>query len=150
MSKKCRKNLRYESLDECLADVELLRAGVVEQCGAWSLAMMLDHLIKWTNGFLDGGVTRVPSVFQSIARWMIRRAVKTQKYPSFTIKAPKAFRPVDSPLESVYPQFKKMIERLRALPDVVATWPVGEISKNDFEQMMLLHAAHHLAYLRVK
>lgn len=150
MADPCRPGLRFASLDALVADVDQLRSSEIEQCGQWSLAMILDHLVKWTAGMLDGGLPSVPGFVQSIARLMVHRVVRKQVYPTVKLKAIKVLQPGSSPpLDWTYGEFIRMVERVRKLPgSVVHTQPFGGLSRDDFQRLMLLHAAHHLAFLR--
>src|ERR1700733_9379068 len=77
-----------------LADAQNLHTNGWEKSGQWPLAMICDHVARWINGMVDhSGLPRVPGPFQWIARFIIRRMVRNQKYPTLPIPAPAALKP---------------------------------------------------------
>jgi len=148
-----RADLRFDSYDQLLADVQTLQTTGWEKCGQWSLAMICDHLTRSTNGILDGnGVPRIPRPFQWIARVAIRRMVRKQKYPNLQFHAPAALKPVAEISEpTAIADLTAAISRLQQLTGpTVQTRPFGLIPADDFRGLTLLHAAHHLAFLKPK
>ncbi len=118
--------------------------------GNWSLGKILNHLNRWTSGFLDGGLPHLTGLLQPMARWFMKRMSKTEKYPSFRFPAPKAIVPDNEPLDQAYANFCQMIDRVRGLPPVVKTIPLGDLPLHVFHRMLLLHASHHLGFVRPK
>ena len=152
MPKPCRSDLHFNSLDELLTEIDRLHSTGWEQSGRWSLAMVSDHLTRWMTCMLDGGTIRVPGPFRWLARAMIRRMGRKQKYPSIKIFAPAAMKPAADVSEpTAVAELRAAVKRLQQLPgSTVDTHPFGPLSAHDFLQMTLLHAAHHLAFLKPK
>jgi hypothetical protein len=150
MATPYRADLRFDSYDQLLADVQSLHATGWEKAGQWSLAMICDHLTRWTNGMLGEGLPHIPGPFQWIARSVIGRMVRKQKYPSLPFHAPKNLKPAaDSSEPTSIAELTAAIARLQQLTGPnVETHPFGPIPANDVRGMTLLHAAHHLAFLR--
>jgi hypothetical protein len=112
--------------------------------------MICDHLTRWINGMLGPGLPHIPAPFQWIARSIIGRMVRTHKYPSLPLHAPRALKPaVDSSETTAIADLSAAIARLQRLngPNI-QTHPFGSIAADDFRGMALLHAAHHLAFLK--
>jgi len=145
-----RPELHFNSFDELLADLEKLHTSGWEKSGQWSLAQVCDHLARGMNCMLDGGMPYIPGPFRWIARAMVRRMVRKQKYPSLKVSAPKAMKPVPDITEAAaILDVQAAVARLQQLSgSTVYVHPFGVLSMHDFHQMVLLHAAHHLAYLR--
>ena len=54
-------------------------------------------------------------------------------------------------MELAYSRFVEMVARVKKLPGpTVNTLSMGELSTDDFVGMLLLHAAHHLAFLKLR
>jgi len=62
-----RRELRFESLDEVLADVEILVSGGHRTVGNWTLAQILTHLQKTFDASIDG--------FGFESNWLIRKVL---------------------------------------------------------------------------
>jgi hypothetical protein len=151
-----RPDIRFDSYDQLLADTQSLHTTGWDKSGQWSLAMICDHLARWTNGMLDEGASaslpRMPGPFQWIARLVIRRMVRKQKYPTLRVHALAAIQPATEISEpAAITALTAAVARLQQLAGpTVQTHPFGPIDADDFREMALLHAAHHLAFLRVR
>ena len=145
-----RPDLRFDSYDQLLADVQSLHTAGWEKAGQWTLAMICDHLARWTNGMLDEGLPHVPGPFQWIPRLIIHRMVRKQSYPSIVFPAPSTLKPaIDLSESAAIASMTTAINRLQQLAGpVVETHPFGAIAADDFRGMTLLHAAHHLGFLQ--
>jgi len=145
-----RPDLHFNSYDQLLADARNLHTTDWEKSGQWPLAMICDHLARWINGMLDGGLPRVPGLFQWITRFIIRRMVRKQKYPTLPIHAPAALKPAaDISASTAIAALAEAVARLQKLTGpIIQTHPFGPMPADDFRGLTLLHAAHHLAFLR--
>ena len=149
-----RPDLHFHSYEQLLADARNLQTTGWEKAGQWSLATNCDHLTRWINGMLDdgdkSGLPRVPRPFQWFARFIIRRMVRKQKYPTLMVQAPAALKPATDILEpAALAALAAAVARLQQLTGpFIKTHCFGPIPAEDFRGMTLLHAAHHLAFLR--
>jgi hypothetical protein len=150
MAHPARPDLKYNSLDEMLADVERLRSGAVEQAGQWNLAMTLDHMAKAMNAHDNPMVKPMRRPLRWIVRAAVHRMVRRGRYPSMRFPAPKRMRPEPNvSLESTYAEFRSAVEGLRTMPGlIVADTPFGDLSLDEFIKLQLLHGAHHLGFLK--
>jgi Protein of unknown function (DUF1569) len=152
MSKPLRPDLQFGCYEDLIADVDRLRTTGWAKSGQWSLAMNCDHLTRWMNAMLDGGLPQIPRPFHWIARAVVRRMAGKRKYPTIKFHAPAALKPASDISESdAVDAVRAAIARLQQLPGpTVDTYPFGPLPADDFHQMTLLHAAHHLAFLACK
>jgi hypothetical protein len=150
MPNRARPDLKYHSLDEVLADVDRLRSGPVEQAGQWNLAMTLDHMAKAMSAHDNPKVKPMPWPVRWIVRAGVHRMVRRGRYPSIKFPAPKRALPDPNvSLESACAKFRVVVEGLRTMQGpIVANTPFGDLSLDEFQKLQLLHAAHHLSFLR--
>ncbi len=150
MSKPIRPGLKFNNLDELLADVDQLRAGPYEQGGQWDLPMMMDHLAKQMNGPFETKLKNWPWPAGPIVRFFFHRLAKWGKYPSVKFPAPKMTQPSSSiSSDDAYAELSQVVGRLKsATGETIACPPFGELPLADFMKVQLLHAAHHLSFLK--
>jgi hypothetical protein len=152
MANPYRADLRFNSYDQLLTDVQTLHTAGWEKSGQWSLAMICDHLAKWIDGMFDQRLPHVPKPFQWIARFVMHRMARKNKYTALPIHAPASLKPVAEISEpTAIANLTAAIARLQQLSGpIVETHPFGPIPAEDFRGLTLLHAAHHLAFLKPK
>jgi hypothetical protein len=150
MANRARPDLKYNSLDEMLADVDRLRGGPVEQAGQWNLAMTLDHMAKAMAAHDNPAVKPMRRPLRWIVRAAVYRMVRRGRYPSMRFPAPKRMRPDPNvSLESTYAEFRASVESLQTMQSPIVTdTPFGDLSRDEFIKLQLLHGAHHLGFLK--
>jgi hypothetical protein len=150
MANRARPELKYNSLDEMLTDVDRLRSGPVEQAGQWNLAMTLDHMAKAITAHDNPMVKPMRRPLRWIVRAAVHRMVHRGRYPSMRFPAPKRIRPDPNvSLELTYAEFRSAVESLRTMQSpIVANTPFGDLSLDEFIKLQLLHGAHHLGFLK--
>jgi hypothetical protein len=148
MSKPARPELRFDTLDAMLADAERLALGY-ERAGQWELGTILDHLTKSLSTPFAPGQKNLPWPVAATLRFFMRAMVRRGRYPAIKFPAPSMLKP--SPMETApaLAAFREVVERVKGLPDgVIECPPAGPMRSADFVAVQLLHAAHHLAFLR--
>ncbi|MGL6075720.1 MAG: DUF1569 domain-containing protein [Fimbriiglobus sp.] len=153
-----RPELRFETLDEVVHDVEALLASGYEKTGNWSLGQCAGHLANWVEYQMDG-FPKLPLFLKPIffvvrklfASKMLQKVITEGK-----MKAGYSTAPPSVPSESV--DDRAEVERLRQayrrwenytkpfLPSPL----FGEQKREDWRKLHLVHAAHHLGYLKPK
>ena len=150
VSKPARPGLKFETFPDLWADVDQLRGGY-EKAGHWDLGMMLDHIAKMMSAPFDTGLRNPPWPATAVARLFVQQMVRHRWYPTImAFPAPPSFRPTrDVDVSSARLNLRAVVDRVEALPDgPVHCPPFGKLSKRDFVGLQLLHAAHHLSFLR--
>lgn len=149
-----RRALRFESIDEALADAEQLavaeRAGKLRCLGNWSAGQTLGHLATWAEYAYDGTPMRVPFFVRWLFRPMKNRFLNQPMRAGSRIP-----RVRDGTLgteicsfEEGMERFRKSFERLKrekpGKPNVI----FGELTQEEWIKMNLRHAELHLSFLR--
>jgi hypothetical protein len=152
MSTPARPDLRFQSLADLMADVNRLRSGPYDKAGQWDLGTMLDHLAKSLGAPFVEGRKNLPWPLGPVARFVIHRFARRTTYPSIELPVPKMIKPTPgADAEAAYAALVTAVEKLRAVPGpTIRCPPFGTLPLDDFMRIQLLHAAHHLSFLKPK
>ena len=149
-----RRTLRFEKVDEALADVralaELERAGKLTCLGKWTFGQILGHLATWVDYSYDGVPMKVPF----FVRWMVRPFKKRFLNSPMRVggKIPKV--PGGTLALDVYSseegvaRFERSFTRLREEAPGLPHLLFGVMTHEDWIKMHLRHAELHLSFLR--
>jgi len=144
-----RRELRFESLDEVLADVEILVSGGHRTVGNWTLAQILTHLQKTFDASIDG--------FGFESNWLIRKVLGplfkkrflTKPLPA-GFKLPKSASAIlpDShvALEESFAKFQKAIARLKCDKPSAPHPGLGKLTPTEWNNLHLRHSELHLSF----
>ena len=145
-----RRNIQFSDFDQVAADVNELQAKGYQRCGNWSLGQICDHLAIFMRGSLDGYSWKIPWVFRvTIGSFFLRRILR-QKKMATGVKVPKVFLPGE-PTDDVasVESFLELVRRYQYHTGPMAPSPLsGKLSRQEWDQLHLIHAAHHLSFLR--
>jgi hypothetical protein len=141
-----RRTLRYESLDEVMADVERLLKGH-KTVGNWSLAQICRHLSTAMRRIVD-----LPaSTPQDPSKW-VPEEQKRQVMESGLLPEGLPAPPEITPTETLVPG--EEAEGLRAAIAYykASSGPViphrifGPLTRAEWDRLQLIHLAHHLSF----
>ena len=148
-----RRMLRFESIDQALAEVERLaeaeRAGRLRRLGNWTLGQTLGHLATWG----EYGYTGVPLKVPFFIRWFLRLRKRAFLYGPMRsgVRIPGveggtlATDPV--PLEEGRERFRRAMERLKAEAPTAPSPAFGRLTHEESIALNLRHAELHLGFL---
>lgn len=144
-----RRNLRYGSLDEILADVEKLRGGY-QQLGNWSLGQVAKHVAGGMSMALDSGTPLANPIVRFIAgTFMKNGAVRGPLKPGF--KLPKKFAakfiPSATADEAGVADLQKAIARWKSESQRYPHPFFGKLTAAEWDALTLNHAALHFSFL---
>lgn len=147
-----RRLLRFESIDQVMADVDRLveaeRAGRLRRLGNWTLGQTLGHLAAWAEYGYTGSPLKVPFLIKWILRLRkrkflygpMRAGVKIPGVEGGTL----ATDPV--PLEEALGRFRRVMERLKAEPPTAPSAIFGKLTHDEAIALNLRHAELHLGF----
>jgi hypothetical protein len=147
-----RRMLRFESIDQVLAEVERLaeaeRAGRLRRLGNWTLGQALGHLAAWT----EYGYTGVPLKVPFFVRWFVRLLKRKFLYGPMRAGAriPRveggtlATDPV--PLEEGLGRYRRALERLKVEAPTAPSPIFGRLTHEESIALGLRHAELHLGF----
>lgn len=147
---KGRRVLRFQTLEEMLADAEQQATTPVRLLGNWSLGQIYDHLAQWLEFTLDGFPITIP--------WYLRWAVWPFKGWMLRSAMPAGFVWGARDAKLVTPQravstdeglahLRRAVARWRAEPQRHPSPLLGKLTETQWEQFQLRHGEHHLSFV---
>jgi hypothetical protein len=148
-----RRELRFESLEQMLADVDRLveaeRAGRLRRLGNWTLGQTLGHLAAW----MEYSYTPAPLKVPFPIRWILR--LRKQKFLYGPMRAGVRIPRVEGgtlatdpvPLDEALRRLRAVTERLRTEAPTVPSIVFGWLTREESVAINLRHAELHLGFL---
>ena len=148
-----RRNVRYGSIDDALADAQrmadLVRADKARFLGNWSLGQIFGHLATWADYSYTGAPLKVPFIVRLMMRPMKGRFLykampagsKIPKVPGGTLATDPV--PLDQGLEHFRTSFAKLKAEAPAQPHLV----FGRLSHEEWINSHLRHAELHMSFV---
>jgi hypothetical protein len=152
-----RRALDFRDFDAVVRDAESLAAGGYDRAGHWDLGQVCGHLADWLGFPLDG-FPRPPwpvrlllwFVRHTTGRRMLRRVLAQREMPA---GRPTIRETVPAPGgdEAGVERLRQAVARVRAHPGPLRPSPLfGEMDREAWTQLQLIHCAHHLSFLTPK
>lgn len=150
MNEPQKRALDFHTGDEVISEILSLRSGGYAQTKNWNLTQVCEHLAATTSGGMDGFGFRVPWILRAtIIKWIFNRMLRTRKMssgPTMDRLKPKTNPGPDD--DAIIDNCIATIERAKAFEGPIEDYPfLNEISVDDWQQFMWMHAGHHLGFL---
>jgi len=146
-----RRELDFRSFDDVVTDARHLLAIGYERAGAWSLGQICHHLELVMRGSMEGFTARFPWYLR-LAGPVIKRVVLKQRKLAAGVKGPAEIMPPAVPDETA--AVESLIVRCEQVRDHTGIfYPsplLGRLSPEEWRQIHLIHASHHLGFLSPK
>ena len=150
MNTPARRKLRYNTLDEALADARALAAGPITTSGQWTPGQIFGHVARAIHGSIDGVPFQAPLPVRVVGKVMrnrlLNRAIPTGIKLPKNAKARVVPEP-DYPVDQAIEQLAKAIERTKN-ETMNQRHPVfGWINHGQWMKFHCRHAENHFSYL---
>jgi len=147
-----RRTLDFRSFQDVLVDLQRLRKDGYQPIGNWDLAQVCAHLAFFIEGALDGQKFKTPWLLRTLFGRPVLRRILTQRRMKVGIPAPRPSIPSAVLDESSEVQrLQRLFERLEKHRGAYHPSPFfGDLTAAQWRELSLIHAAHHLSYLRPK
>jgi hypothetical protein len=146
-----RRTLRFNSLEDILADVEqLIKAREIRTRGNWSAGQVVQHLAITTNKSIDGFNFRVPWPIRLVLPLLLKRRFLTQTMSAGFNLSGKAEAEMVSPpigLEEAARNFREAVARLQTESKREPHPAIGKLTAEEWEQLHCRHSELHLSFL---
>ncbi|HZZ44130.1 MAG TPA: DUF1569 domain-containing protein [Tepidisphaeraceae bacterium] len=143
-----RRQIRYATPDDLIADVRGLCAGGYDAAGKWSLGQVCWHLNKSTSYMMSAGPHVEPSAEQQAAGQQILKGVLAKGEIPRGVEAPERALPPAEVGEGAIDEFVATMERFKSFPGPFAPHRLfGRLTSEDARRLVLIHAAHHMSHL---
>jgi Protein of unknown function (DUF1569) len=147
---KNRRQVRYQSFDEFLADAERLAARPVREFGNWTLAQICDHLARSMNVSIDGTPERFPWALRITLRLARKRIIGHPMKPGYHVPENVAalLRPETAPClrESVC-KLRSAAARFQSASEFPPHPAFGMLRRDEYQALALRHAELHLSFI---
>lgn len=136
-------------MEEILAEVDRLHANGYDRAGKWDLAQNLDHLRYFIEGGLDGFNFKVPWIIRFLlAKPVLRRILSQNKMKRGVYTPQKPLPPPGLNEAEAVAKFKAAVHRFQNHSGEYLPSPFfGQLTREQCQQLMLIHCNHHLGYL---
>jgi hypothetical protein len=155
MSKSKRRPLRFESIDQAIAEAEQLvaaeREGRLTSVGNWNLGQILGHLATWANFAFDGYPREVHAPFfvrcivrmfrGQILRKGMMAGVRIGKVPGGTLGIE------EFEAQEGLERFVAAMNRLKASSPTAKNPVFGKMTHEQWIALNLRHAELHMSFL---
>lgn len=145
-----RRQVRYQSMDELLADAEHMAAGNSRTVGNWTLGQILHHIAIAINMGTEQAPMMFPAPVRFLARLLMKKRV-TEGSLKAGFQVPKRFA------SRILPPPTSVPEGLDALRSAIARWkaiparcihPIfGPLTPTEWEKLELRHAELHMSFV---
>lgn len=142
-----RREVRYESFDELLADAEKLANCDIKTLGNLSYGEILDHIAAGMQATLDGFGFKAPLPMRLIANTFMKKKFLRGGIPAGFQRPQKFPEPKDVPVEEALANLRRQIERLESTEDRSPHPVFGKMDKADADQFQLRHAELHMSFV---
>lgn len=147
-----RRSLRFETMDQVLADVDRLAAaesdGELIGLGAWTFGQALNHLATWVDYAYEGYPLKIPFFIRWLARPMKKRVLTQPLHPGVRIpKVPGGTLAIEIvPTADALAHFRKSFDRLASEAPGNPHPIFGPLTHDEWKAMHLRHAELHLSF----
>jgi hypothetical protein len=143
-----RRKLQFDSFDAMFADIDRLNRDGYERAGSWDLGTMCCHLADAIERSMDGFKTRAPLPIRIFSPLVLPIVLKTRRIPSGVNVADVALPSGEQNASEQIVRLRRIVERYESHRETLYPHPMfGRISRGKFDQLHLIHAAHHLSFL---
>ena len=143
-----RRQLRFESYDQMLADVHAMHARPTRHLGNWSLGQICEHLAKAIDYAVDGAPFQVPWVFRTVGPWIKKRIIERPMKPGFRLpKSAAEYLPQETDAAAGIARLEQAIERYRRAPELKRHVFFGVMTREEYDQLNFRHAEMHLSFV---
>jgi hypothetical protein len=142
--------LKFQTVDDAIADVQNLRKGWVQTSGQWTLPQICWHLNMATQTVMAPGPQAPDTPEQVAARPRLKTILEEGRITAVPPAPQRAIPPADAGDEAI-DAFLATLEKLKNFPGPFGPHRIfGTIPDDDMRRLALIHCAHHLGYLAPK
>ena len=144
-----RRRLDFHTWPAALADIDQLHKAGYQRAGNWDLSQILDHVGEGLRTATRGNEHRGPWIVRKLLGPIILKRILKQRRMKAGIKVPKWWLPGPTHDESAaVDKFRADVAAFEKMIGTPFPHPFfGQLSKAQWNDLVLIHAAHHLSFL---
>ena len=142
-----RREVRYESLDDLLADAKRFAGSQVRRLGNWSPGQIYEHLARSMNASIDGFNFSFPAPLRWFMSLLMKKKMLYQSIPAGFPSKP-AFVAEDAITdETGLANLEASIDRQKHDTSRAIHPGFGQLTREEWEAFHLRHAEMHMSFL---
>lgn len=144
------RRLDFRTPAEAMAEIDRLAAEGYRALGRWDLGQICRHLSYYTRGALDGfSGPKLPAPLRWVARkLMLPRALKSRQMAKNLRTLPTSVYPPGGDASEAIEELRSLFRRLDEETGAVHPSPLfGTLTRDQWRELHLIHASHHLGFL---
>ncbi len=141
-----RRKVRYESLDELLADAQRLSKSKVRTLGNWSQGQIYEHVARSLDSSIDGAGFSLPAPVRWAMTLLMKRKFLKQTLPA-GFKTSAEFTPAETSVEQGLASLQTAIERQKQESERAPHPGFGNIGREGWNDFNLRHSEMHMSFL---
>jgi hypothetical protein len=144
-----RRQLDFQDWPELLEEIDRLHRAHYDRAGNWDLSQILDHVGEGLRTALQGTTHRATWIIRRFLGPLVLQRILRQRRMKAGIKVPKWWLPGPSHDESAaIDQFRSEVAAFQEMQTTPFPHPFfGPLTKQQWNDLVLVHAAHHLGFL---
>ena len=141
-----RRTVRYETLDELLADAQRFSGSEVRTLGNWSQGQIYEHLARAMDSSIDGAGFSLPAPVRWIMSLLMKRKFLEKELPA-GFKSTAQFIPEETSAEEGLASLQRAIARQQQESKRAPHPAFGNIGREEWNDFNLRHAEMHMSFL---
>jgi hypothetical protein len=149
-----RRQLRFESVDDLLAELDQIEAaaqrGALATTGNWTVGQILSHLSAWIEyGYEGFPISPPPLPVRWLLKWMLPGMLRNGMRAGVKIPGVKGGTTGADAVATAEAlvRYRAAVSRLQSEPAKFASPAFGAMSETDRIRLQLRHAELHLSFL---
>jgi hypothetical protein len=144
-----RRTLDYASFEELLADAEKMSRGPAKALGNWSQGQIYRHLAISYNGAIDGLPIKFPWLFRTMVKLFKKKLLNGTMPAGYRMKPENAkiTEPGPTDTEVGLAELCAAIARLQRESHRAKHPLLGDLTREEWDKIMLKHASMHMSFL---
>ncbi len=144
-----RRKLDFKNWPEVLADIDHLRRAGYDRAGNWDLSQIVEHIGEGPRTALRGKNHRAGWMIRKLLGPIVLRQILRQRRMKAGIKVPEWWLPGPTHDESAaINAFRADLSAFQQMTTDPFPHPFfGTLTKQQWNDLALIHAAHHLSFL---
>ena len=143
---KGRRTVRYESLDDLLADAEQIASSNVRTLGNWSLGQIFKHNAMALDSSIDGSDFSMPAPVRFLMTLLMKRKFLTKSLPP-GFKSTDKFIPAETSTEEGLAALREAVDRQLRDSKRVPHPGFGKLTNKEWNDFNFRHAEMHMSFV---
>jgi len=147
-----RRELRFKTFDDALAELQRLEQGPVITLGDWSFYQILDHCAGSIQNSMNPNARPLPSLKKRVVGFIAKHVIFCKGCLPAGIQNPKApSQRVEGDAQVAAKKLRDAITAFKDYSGPLAPHPFfGSLTKAEWQRILIFHLANHLGFVRSK